>query len=60
LGLNSSLDAVRERIFSTKPLPSILETFSKVRREESRHHLMLGIEKSVAGSEPSTLAVRNQ
>nr|DAD41760.1 TPA_asm: hypothetical protein HUJ06_016083 [Nelumbo nucifera] len=60
LGLNSSLDAVRGRLFSTKPLPSLREAFSEVRREESRRHLMLGMEKSAAGGESSALAARNQ
>ncbi|GAV82563.1 LOW QUALITY PROTEIN: hypothetical protein CFOL_v3_26014, partial [Cephalotus follicularis] len=34
LGLNKELDKVRERILSIKPLPSIHETFSEVRRGE--------------------------
>ncbi|KAL5799510.1 hypothetical protein ACOSQ3_032586 [Xanthoceras sorbifolium] len=60
LSLNLSLDAVRGRIFNTKPLPSLREAFSEVQKEESRRHLMLGTEKSAGGSESSALAVRNQ
>nr|DAD41271.1 TPA_asm: hypothetical protein HUJ06_015594 [Nelumbo nucifera] len=52
LGLNSSLDAVRGRIFSTKPLPSLREAFSEVRREESRRHLMLGMENQLLVQQP--------
>nr|DAD26587.1 TPA_asm: hypothetical protein HUJ06_028055 [Nelumbo nucifera] len=60
LGLNSSLDAIRGRIFSTKPLSSLREAFFEVRREKSRRHLMLGMEKSTAGGESSALAAQNQ
>ncbi|RVW34622.1 Retrovirus-related Pol polyprotein from transposon RE1 [Vitis vinifera] len=42
LGLDKSLDEVRGRILGTKPLPTIREAFSKVRREESRKKLMMG------------------
>ncbi|GMI70061.1 hypothetical protein HRI_000675400 [Hibiscus trionum] len=40
-GLNSDLDAVKGRIIATKPLPSLREAFSEVRREESRRVVML-------------------
>ena len=42
LGLDKSLDEVRGRILGTKPLPTIQEAFSEVRREESRKKLMMG------------------
>ncbi|KAL5816220.1 hypothetical protein ACOSQ3_024598 [Xanthoceras sorbifolium] len=42
LGLNPYLDEVRSRTLATKPLPSIREVFSEVRREESRKRIMLG------------------
>lgn len=50
LGLNNDLDEARGRILSTKPLPTIREAFSKVRREESRKRMMLG----ALGISPST------
>ncbi|RVW83044.1 hypothetical protein CK203_042497 [Vitis vinifera] len=40
LGLNRELDDVRGRIMDIKPLPSLREAFSKVRREESRKKVM--------------------
>ena len=42
MGLDKSLDEVRSRILATKPLPSLREAFSEVRREESRRRVMLG------------------
>ncbi|RVX23717.1 Retrovirus-related Pol polyprotein from transposon RE1 [Vitis vinifera] len=42
LGLDKSLDEARGRILGTKPLPTIREAFSEVRREESRKKLMMG------------------
>ncbi|KAF7825162.1 Retrovirus-related Pol polyprotein from transposon RE1 [Senna tora] len=42
LGLNKSLDDVRGRILSVKPLPSLREVLSTVCHEESRRKLMLG------------------
>ncbi|KAL5852034.1 hypothetical protein ACOSQ3_007152 [Xanthoceras sorbifolium] len=59
LGLTSNLDAVRGRIFSTKPLPSLREAFSEVRREKSRRTLMLGTETKEMVGEASALATRN-
>ena len=35
-GLNCELDNIRSRVLSRRPLPSIREVFSEVRREESR------------------------
>ncbi|RVW18846.1 Retrovirus-related Pol polyprotein from transposon RE1 [Vitis vinifera] len=40
-GLNHNLDEVRGRILGRKPLPSIREVFSEVRREEARRKVML-------------------
>jgi len=40
-GLNPDLDEVRGRILGTKPLLSLKEVFSEVRREESRQKVML-------------------
>ncbi|KAL6317167.1 hypothetical protein AAG906_029919 [Vitis piasezkii] len=40
-GLNRELDDVRSRVLSRRPLPSIREVFSEVRREESRRRVML-------------------
>ncbi|KAL4378943.1 hypothetical protein GQ457_02G009710 [Hibiscus cannabinus] len=40
-GLHKGLDDVKGRILSTKPLPSVREVFSEVRREESRRCIML-------------------
>ncbi|XP_052207458.1 uncharacterized protein LOC127811542 [Diospyros lotus] len=40
-GLNPDLDELRGRILGTKPLPSLKEVFAEVRREESRHKVML-------------------
>ena len=40
--LDKSLDEVRGRILRTKPLPSLQEAFSEVRREKSRKRVMLG------------------
>ncbi|KAF7813108.1 TMV resistance protein N-like isoform X1 [Senna tora] len=42
LGLNKSLDNIRGRILSVKPLPSLREVLSTVLHEESRRKLMLG------------------
>ncbi|KAI9162379.1 hypothetical protein LWI28_026726 [Acer negundo] len=64
LGLNHNLDEVRGRILGTKPLLSIREVFSEVRREESRKKVMMGpmvkAENSPIGAaiDGSALAVR--
>ncbi|KAG6508688.1 hypothetical protein ZIOFF_034068 [Zingiber officinale] len=41
-GLNVEFDEVRGRIIGRRPLPSLGEVFSKVRREESQRNVMLG------------------
>ena len=41
VGLNRKLDDLRSRVLSHRPLPSIREVFSKVRREESRRRVIL-------------------
>ncbi|KAK3037693.1 hypothetical protein RJ639_030637 [Escallonia herrerae] len=64
-GLNKDLDEVRRRILGTKPLPSLREASSEVRREESRKKIMIerqGIQNSDESSalvpiEPTTKAV---
>lgn len=40
--LNKELDEVRGRILRREPLPSTIEVFSEVRREESRRTVMFG------------------
>ena len=55
-GLNRSLDDIRSRILSVKPLPLINEIFAKVHREENRKHVMLGPLSSLLKA--STLAAR--
>ena len=51
---------MRGRILSRKPLPSILEVFSKVHREETRHKVMLKKVESraIPETESSTLVSR--
>ncbi|KAF7821841.1 Retrovirus-related Pol polyprotein from transposon TNT 1-94 [Senna tora] len=49
LGLNKSLDNIKGRILSVKPLRSLREVLSTVRHEESRRKLMLG---SLVDSDP--------
>ncbi|XP_073121030.1 uncharacterized protein [Henckelia pumila] len=39
--LNKELDEVRGRLLGRKPLPSLREIFSEVRREEAQRHVML-------------------
>ena len=58
LGLNKNLDEVRGRILGTKPLPSIREAFSEVRREESRKKIMLGVPNQNQNIEGSALATK--
>ena len=41
-GLNVELDEVRGRIIGRKPLPTLEDVFSEVRREESCRGVMLG------------------
>ena len=56
VGLDLSLDDIRSRILSVKPLPLIDEIFAEVRREESRKHVMLCPLSPL--SEASALAAR--
>ena len=56
-GLNRELDDVRSRVLSRRPLPSIQEVFSEVRREESRRKVMLQ-EHLTSGPEASALVTR--
>ncbi|KAK3026542.1 hypothetical protein RJ639_041839 [Escallonia herrerae] len=58
LGLDKSLDEVRGRILGAKPLPTIREAFSEVRREESRKKLMMGTRPSSSILEGSALVSR--
>lgn len=61
LGLNKELDEVRGRIMGTKPLPSIRNVFSEVRREESRRKVMMGSQEVTTNPsllDSSALAVR--
>ena len=55
LGLNRNLDEIRGRIMGTKPIPSLREAFSEVRREESRKNLMMGTHQQSNMTESSTL-----
>ncbi|RVW69144.1 hypothetical protein CK203_063084 [Vitis vinifera] len=58
LGLNKNLDEVRARVLSIKPLPSVREVFSEIRREESRQKVMLGTQNSSKNLENSALVAR--
>lgn len=40
-GLNKVFDEARSRILSRKPLPSLREVFSEIRRDETRRNVML-------------------
>ncbi|XP_073272345.1 uncharacterized protein [Primulina huaijiensis] len=55
-GLNVEFDEVRGRIIGRRPLPSLGEVFSEVRREESRRNVMLGKKGPAATVEGSALA----
>ncbi|RVW29963.1 Copia protein [Vitis vinifera] len=60
LGLNRELDDVRGRIMGIKPLPSLREAFSEVRREESRKKVMMGSKEQPAPTlDASALAARS-
>ena len=60
LGLNRELDDVRGRIMGIKPLPSLREVFSEVRREESRKKVMMGSKEQPAPTlDASALAARS-
>ena len=58
MGLNKDLDDVRGRVIGTKPLPSLREVFSEVRREESRKMVLLGGQHSSPTLEGSAFATR--
>ncbi|KAG6514544.1 hypothetical protein ZIOFF_024907 [Zingiber officinale] len=53
--LNVEFDEVRGRIIGRRPLPSLGEVFSEVRREESRRNVMLGKKGPTTIIEGSTL-----
>ncbi|XP_034678880.1 uncharacterized protein LOC117909087 [Vitis riparia] len=55
LGLNNNLDEIRGRIMGVKPLPSLREAFSEVRREESWKNLMMGSHQQLNMAESSAL-----
>ena len=57
LGLNKELDQVRSRVMGIKPLPTIREAFSEIRREESRKKVMMG-SSSAQAPEGSALAAQ--
>ncbi|TXG66058.1 hypothetical protein EZV62_007333 [Acer yangbiense] len=58
IGLSDSLDEVRGRILSVKPLSSIQEVVSEVRREESRKKVMLIFDSVLTSGEVLALAAR--
>ncbi|KAL5540397.1 hypothetical protein UlMin_042420 [Ulmus minor] len=58
LSLNKNLDEVRGRILGMKPLLNIRETFSEVRREESRKKLMMGSQNHQSTTKSLALATR--
>ncbi|XP_073226806.1 uncharacterized protein [Cicer arietinum] len=60
VGLNKRLDEVRGRIMGKIPLPSLLETFSEVKREEARQDVMMGKSPSVVEVESSALVTKNE
>lgn len=57
-GLNNVFEDVRGRTMSTRPLSSLREVFSLVRREESRKKLISGSSNSNTTIESSALVVR--
>ena len=57
-GLHKNLDEVKGRILSRRPLPTLWEVFSEVRREEGRRKVMLG-EPGPPPSESSALVSKN-
>lgn len=44
-GVNKELDEVHGQILGQRPLPPIGEAFAKVRREASKHRVILGAKK---------------
>ncbi|KAL5546093.1 hypothetical protein UlMin_005780 [Ulmus minor] len=59
LGLSKELDEVRGRIMGIKPLPTIQEAISEVRREESRRKLMMNDNLSTPTVEGLALNTHN-
>ncbi|RVW95612.1 Retrovirus-related Pol polyprotein from transposon TNT 1-94 [Vitis vinifera] len=60
LGLNREFDDVRGRIMGIKPLPSLREAFSEVRREESRKKVIMGSKEQPAPTlDASAFAARS-
>ena len=61
-GLNKEFDEVRSRILSKNPLPTLRETFSEVRREETRRKVMLkpDLNTDQKGMESSALVVKKE
>ncbi|CAM8951545.1 unnamed protein product [Rhodiola kirilowii] len=58
-GLNKDLDEVRGRILGKRPLPTMREVFSEVRREEARREVMLKkFDDIKIEGEGSALAIR--
>ncbi|XP_073224569.1 uncharacterized protein [Cicer arietinum] len=60
VGLNKRLDEVRDRILENIPLPSLRETFSEVRREETRQDVMMDKSPSVVDVESPALVTKNK
>ena len=58
-GLNPSLDDVRGRILSLKPLPDIDEIFADVWREENIKQVMLGPSSSLPTTDSSTMVAKH-
>jgi len=59
-GLNTNLDEVRGRILGSKPLPALREVFAEIKREESRHRVMLQQAEPVLNHQNSALATTRQ
>ncbi|XP_074373862.1 uncharacterized protein LOC141714229 [Apium graveolens] len=59
MGLDKSLDEVRDRILGTKPLPNLRGVFSEVRREESRKRVMLGHQASSIPEIPAFTTIKD-
>ena len=58
VSLSKNLDDVRGRVLAIKPMPSIREVFSEVRREELRKRVMLGDVRSLSPENSSALAAK--
>ena len=58
-GLSKSLDEVRSRILGRRPLPSLREVFSEIRREDGRRRVMLSDPVHVS-ADASALVSRHQ